>query len=69
MENIISVGAIDHVRSEVLRRVEEERDFLHTIQRKKATWIGHSLSRNWLLIHFIERYKEQEDEEEEVSSC
>jgi len=60
----------DYVRNEeVLRRVREERNVLHTIQRRKATWIGHSLSRNCLLIHFIQRYKGQEDGEEEVSSC
>jgi hypothetical protein len=31
----------DHVRNEdVLRRVNEERDVLHTIKRRKANWIG-----------------------------
>jgi hypothetical protein len=58
----------DHVRNEeVLGRAKEESNILHAIQRRKATWIGHSLSRNCRLIHFIERYKGQEDEEEEVS--
>jgi hypothetical protein len=34
---------------EVLLRVEEERDILHTIKRRKASWIGHILRRNCLL--------------------
>jgi len=64
-----NISRSDHERNEeVLRRVKEERNMLHTIQRRKTTWISHSLSRNCLLIHFIERYKRQEDEEEEVSS-
>jgi len=63
------ISRSDNVRNEeVLRRVEEERNILHAIQRRMATWIGHSLCRNCLLIHFIERYKGQEDEEEEVSN-
>jgi hypothetical protein len=32
----------DHVRNEeVLHRVKEERNILHTIKRKEANWIGH----------------------------
>jgi hypothetical protein len=34
---------------EVLKRVNEERDILHTIKRKKANWIGHILHRHHLL--------------------
>jgi len=34
---------IDRVRNEVLQSVKEERNFLHTIKRRKATWIGHIL--------------------------
>jgi hypothetical protein len=40
---------------EVLHRVKEERNILHTIKRRKANWIGHILLRNCLLIHVIER--------------
>jgi hypothetical protein len=62
------ISRSDHMRNEeVLRTVKEERIILHTIQRREATWTGHSLSSNCLLIHFIERCKRQE-EEEEVSS-
>ena len=59
----------DHVRNEeVLRRVKE-RNILHTIKkRRNANWSGHSLRRNCLIKHVIERYKGQEDEEEDVSS-
>jgi hypothetical protein len=45
---------IDHVRNEVLLRLEEERNVLRTIQRRKANWIGHILLRNCLLKHVIE---------------
>jgi hypothetical protein len=39
---------------EVLHRVKEDRNVLHTAKRRKANWIGHSLHRNCLLEHFIE---------------
>jgi hypothetical protein len=45
----------DRVRNEeVLQRVKEERNILHTIKRRKANWIGHILHRNCLLKHVIE---------------
>jgi hypothetical protein len=45
----------DRVRTEeVLHRVNEERNILHTIKRRKANWIGHILRRNCLLKHMIE---------------
>jgi hypothetical protein len=39
---------------EVLHRVKEERNILHTIERRKPDWIGHILCRNCLLKHIIE---------------
>jgi hypothetical protein len=39
---------------EVLHRVKEERNIIHTAKRRKANWIGHVLSRNCLLKHIIE---------------
>jgi hypothetical protein len=39
---------------EVLHRVKEERNILHTIKRRKANWIGHIVRRNCLLKHVIE---------------
>jgi hypothetical protein len=39
---------------EVLHRVKEERNILHTIKRRKANLIGHILRRNCLLKHVIE---------------
>ena len=46
---------MDRVRSEgELQRVKEERDTVHTIQRRKAYWIGHILRRYCLLKHIIE---------------
>jgi hypothetical protein len=49
------VSWTDRVRNEeVLHRVKEERNILHTIKRRKANWIGHILRRNCLLKHVIE---------------
>jgi coproporphyrinogen III oxidase len=45
----------DRVRNEeVLQRVKEERNIVHTVKRRKANWIGHILRRNCLLKHVIE---------------
>jgi hypothetical protein len=45
----------DRVRNEeVLHRVKEKRNILHTIKIRKANWIGHILRRNCLLKHVIE---------------
>jgi hypothetical protein len=43
---------------EVLHRVKEERNIVHTIKRRKANWIGHSLHRNCLLKHVVEGKEE-----------
>jgi hypothetical protein len=61
------------VRNEILHRVKEEKNILHTIKRWKANWIGHILRRNCLLKHVTEgkiegRTEETEREEENVSS-
>jgi len=39
---------------EVLQRIKDERNILHTIQRKKAKWLGHNLRRNCRQKHVIE---------------
>jgi hypothetical protein len=45
----------DRVRNEeVLHRVKEERNIVHTIIRRKANWIGHILRRNCLRKQVIE---------------
>ena len=44
----------DHVRNEVLLRVNEQRNILHEISKWKANWIGHILRRNCLLKQAIE---------------
>jgi hypothetical protein len=41
-------------KGEVLHRVKEERNIVHSIKRRKANWIGHILRRNCLLKHVIE---------------
>jgi hypothetical protein len=45
----------DSVRNEeVLHRVKEKRNIVHTIKRRKVNWIGQILCRNCLLKHVIE---------------
>ena len=45
----------DRVRNEeVLQKVKEESDIIHTVKRRKTSWIGHIVRRNWLLKHVIE---------------
>jgi hypothetical protein len=39
---------------EVLHRVKEERNIIHTIKRRKANWVGHILRKNCVLKHIIE---------------
>jgi hypothetical protein len=45
----------NHVRNEeVLLRVNEQRNILHEIRKRKANWIGHILHRNCLLQQVFE---------------
>ena len=49
------ISWIDRVRNEeVLYRIKEVRNILHTAKRRKANWTGHVLRRNCLLKHVIE---------------
>ena len=49
------ISWIDHVRNEeVLLRVNEQRNILREIRKRKADWIGHILRRNCLLKQVIE---------------
>ena len=41
-------------KEEVLLRVNEQRNILHEIRKRKANWIGHILRRNCLLKQVIE---------------
>jgi hypothetical protein len=50
----LEISWTDCVRNEVLHRVKEERNILHTIKGRKANWIGYILRRNCLLKHVIE---------------
>ena len=44
----------DHMRNEeVLLRVNEQRNILHEIRKRKVNWIGHILRRNCLLKQVI----------------
>jgi hypothetical protein len=42
------------VKNEVLQRVEEERNILHTITQRKANWTGHFVGRDGLIKHVAE---------------
>ena len=54
---------------EVLHRVKEERNILHTVKWKNAKYIGHILRGNYLLKHVTEKkIKGREDEKEAVGS-
>jgi hypothetical protein len=45
----------DRVRNEeVLHRVKEERNIIHTVKRRNDNWFGHILRKNCHLKHFIE---------------
>jgi hypothetical protein len=49
------IGWTDYVRNEdVLLRVEEQRNILHEIHKRKANWIGHILRRICILQRVIE---------------
>ena len=52
MEKISRIG---RVRNEVLRRVKDERNILHAINRRNSNCIGRILRRNCLLKQIIER--------------
>ena len=59
------------MESEVIHRVTVERNILHTINRRKADWIGHFLRRNRLLKYIIEEKMEGRIEvtERQVRRC
>ena len=38
---------------QMLQKVNEERNILQTVKRRKVYWIGHILSRNCILKHVI----------------
>jgi len=47
---MVEISWTDHVRNEeVLLRVNEQRNILHEIRKRKANWIGHILRRNCLI--------------------
>jgi hypothetical protein len=51
----------DRAKNELLLTVKEERNILHTTNRKKANWIGHILHKNCFLIHVTEGKTERSD--------
>jgi hypothetical protein len=56
----MEISCTDRVRNEeVLHRVNEQRNIIHTIKRRKDDWIGHILCGNCLLKHIVERKIEE----------
>jgi hypothetical protein len=51
MEKIIWADRVKKL--EILKIIQEERNNLHAIKRRKANWIGHVLGRNCLVKHVI----------------
>jgi hypothetical protein len=55
LERIEKISWTYYVRNEeVLLRVKEQRNILHEISKRKASWIGHILCRNCLMRLVIE---------------
>ena len=48
----------DPVKNEVVRRVKEDWNILHTTRRRKTNWVGHTLSRILLLKNLDEEKTE-----------
>jgi hypothetical protein len=44
----MEISWTDRVRNEVYHRVEEERNIVHRIKRRRANWVGHILVRTAL---------------------
>jgi len=44
----------DLVTNEVLHRLQKDGNILHTVNRRKANWIGHISPTNCVLQHLIE---------------
>jgi hypothetical protein len=56
----MEISWTNHVRNEeVLQRVKEDRNILHTIKRRKANWTGYVSHRSCLLKHVIEGKTEE----------
>jgi hypothetical protein len=51
---IEKIGWTDCVGNEVFYKITQKRNILHTLKRKKDSWIGHILCRNYFLKHIIE---------------
>ena len=59
-ERIEKINWADRVRNyEVLKRVKEQRNIVHTIKRRNVNCIGHTLNRNYHVNHVIEGKKEE----------
>jgi hypothetical protein len=56
--NMEKISSTSHVRNvEVLHKVKD-RNIIHTVKRRAANWIGHTLRRSYLLKHIAEEKTE-----------
>ena len=64
----MEISWTDYVKNELdLHRVKNERNILHTIQNRKANWMGHILHRICLLKRVIEGKISVDGGEDEIS--
>ena len=50
----MEISLTDRLRNEEVLHTVRDMNIVHTINRRKAKWIGHILRRNCLLKHVIE---------------
>jgi hypothetical protein len=55
----IRMEKINVTNKKVLHRVKKKRNFLRTVKRRNANWIGHILHKICLLNHIIEEKLEE----------
>jgi len=55
LERMDKISPTKCTKNELIHGVKEERNLLHTINRRKANWIGQITHRNSLLKYAIER--------------
>jgi len=51
---VMKISRAECVKNGGIHGIKEDRDNLHTMQRRRTNWIGHNLLRNCFLKHVIE---------------
>ena len=55
LERMDKISPTKRTKNEVIHGVKEERNLLHTMNRRKVNWNGQIMRRNSLLKHVFER--------------